>query len=72
MRVQWSTCRVSCVYSFLSLVAVVSFFYVESYYLRYFSKPMAVELPIFTLSKPGGCIDTRYFPSLVVVYCRAP
>ena len=54
-------------------MAVVSFFYVESYYLRYFSKPMALELPIFIilyiLSKPGGCIDTRYniyFLSLVV------
>ena len=40
---------------------------------KIFSKPMAVELPIFIilyiLSKPGGCIDTRYniyFLSLVV------
>ena len=31
---------------------------------KIFSKPMAVEPPIFIilyiLSKPGGCIDTRY------------
>ena len=29
---------------------------------KIFSKPMAVELPIFIiLSEPGGCIDTIFY-----------